>query len=314
MDNSILITGANGFIGNAVCSYLINKKIKVTGLVRNNKCNNIQGLNIEILQTINNKTNWEPYLKKIDIIIHTAGYSKFPLYNDNDKLNLFNVNVLGTINLAKQAAQYGVKKIIYISSIKVHGENTKSGSSFNNNSIFNPQDTYALSKVQAEEGLEQIRKNTNLDIIIIRPPLVYGNGIKSNLLKLINIINIGVPLPFKSISKNKISLISLENLNSFIYKCIEYKSILNMNFVVSDSRALSTKDLIEKIASTLNKKARLFYFPKFLLFIIGYFLYQQKAMRLLLCNLEIDNSFSEKKLNWKPKAKFSKELRKAIHE
>jgi len=314
MDNSILITGANGFIGSAICRYLINKKTKVTGLVRNNKHHNIEGLNIQILQTINNKTNWKKYLKKIDIIIHTAGYSKFPVCNDKDKSNLYNVNVLGTINLAKQATKYGVKKFIYISSIKVHGETTKRNSSFNNNSIFNPQDTYALSKVQAEEGLKEIRKNTNLDIIIIRPPLVYGNGMKSNLLKLINIINNGVPLPFKSISMNKISLISLENLNSFIYKCIVHKNFLNISFVVSDSKALSTKHLIEKMASTLNKKARLFYFPKFLLFIISYIFFQQKAMRLLLCNLEIDNSFSEKKLNWKPKAKFSKELRKVIHE
>lgn len=314
MDNSILITGANGFIGSAICRYLINKKTKVTGLVRNNKHHNIEGLNIEILQTINNKTNWKKYLKKIDIIIHTAGYSKFPVCNDKDKSNLYNLNVLGTINLAKQAAKYGVKKFIYISSIKVHGETTKPNSSFNNNSIFNPQDTYALSKVQAEEGLKEIRKNTNLDIIIIRPPLVYGNGMKSNLLKLINIINNGVPLPFKSISMNKISLISLENLNSFIYKCITHNFFLNTSFVVSDSKALSTKYLIEKIASTFNNKARLFYFPKFLLFIISYIFFQQKAMRLLLCNLEIDNNFAEKKLNWKPKAKFSKELRKVIHE
>ena len=314
MDNSILITGANGFIGSSICNYLINKKIKVTGLVRNNKRTNIEGLNVELLQTINNKTNWKTYLKNIDIVIHTAGYSKFPIYDDNDKSDLFNVNVLGTINLAKKSAQYGVKKFIYISSIKVHGENTKTGCNFKNNSIFNPQNAYALSKVQAEQGLEKIRKNTNLDIIIIRPPLVYGKGLNSNLLKLINVINMGFPLPFKSISKNKISLISLENLNSFIYKCIVHKNFLNMNFVIADSKAVSTRFLIEEISSTLNKKARLFYFPKLLLNIIGYCLYQKKAMRQLLCNLEIDISFSEKKLNWKPKAKLSDELRNIMHE
>ena len=312
MNNSILITGANGFVGKALFNYLYKKKMNVHGVVRGDNQNNYEETNLKVLTHINAKTNWDLYLKEVDTVIHTAGYSKFPFNNDKDVSKLYDVNVFGTHNLAKQAAKYGVKKFIYISSIKVHGENTKPGFSFKNDSVYNPQDVYALSKVKAEEGLKKIRETSNLDIIIIRPPLIYGKGLKSNLLKLIYAVKIGVPLPFKNITKNKISLLSIDNLNNFIYKCINHKKVLNMNFVISDNKTISTKYLIEEIALVLNRKASLFYFPKTMIYLLSFLFFKQKLIKYLLYNLEIDNSFSELKLNWKPNVSLNKSLKELL--
>ena len=312
MVNSILITGANGFVGNTLCTYLAKQNLKVIRLIRN-KNNNIKTLDTRTVESIDQNTNWRRYLKDIDTIIHTAGYTNFPSKNNNSKSNLYKVNVLGSLHLAEQAANCGVKRFIYISSIKVHGENTKIGMCFNNNSKYDPQDEYALSKVQAEIGLENIRRKTTLDIVIIRLPLVYGKGVKSNLLKLIKYVEKGLPLPFKSLSKNKISLISLENLSSLIFKCITYKTFLNVNLVVSDSQTVSTKSLIEEIAFLLNKKLRLFYFPRFLLIIFGYIFSKQKMINQILYNLEIDNTYAEAKLNWKPDVKLRDGLKGIIN-
>ena len=309
MVNSILITGANGFIGSALCTYLAKQNLKVVRLIRNKKKFNMKILDTRTIESIDQNTNWKTYLKDIDTIIHTAGYSSFPSKNNNSKSNLYNVNVLGTLRLAEQAVKCKVKRLIYISSIKVHGENTKSGMRFNNNSEYNPQDEYALSKVKTEIGLEKIRAKTSLDIVIIRPPLVYGKGVKSNLLKLIYYIDKGIPLPFKSLSKNKISLIALENLSSLIFKCITYKTFLNINLVACDSQTVSTKSLSEEIAFSLNKKSNLFYCPRFLLIIFCYMFGKQKMMNQILHNLEIDNSYAQAKLNWKPDVKLRYGLR-----
>ena len=314
MYNSILITGANGFVGNAICNYLNFKKMSVKGVIRyKSKVREKNIISFNKIETINGKTNWYKYLKNIDVVVHTAGYAKFPLKSKKNISLLFDVNVEGTINLARQAEEMGVKKLIYISSIRVHGDGYDSNEVVNEKSKYKPNDQYALSKLKAEQELEKFRKISNLDVIIIRPTLIYGKGLKSNLVNLISLVNKGVPLPFKSIKNNKISLLSINNLNTFIYECIVFKKLLNTSFVLSDDKAISTNCLIKIIACALEKKVKLFNFPKKLIYIIGILLNKKKSFLFLLKNLEVDNSFSKSQLNWRPKNELHRVFKEIIN-
>jgi nucleoside-diphosphate-sugar epimerase len=194
--------------------------------------------------------------------------------------------VASTIQLAKQAVESGVRRFIFVSSIKVNGEQT-SKHPFTVNDKPNPQDPYAISKLEAENALREIAKHSSMEIVIIRPPLVYGLGVKGNYQRLIRLVELGVPLPFASI-KNKRSLISLENLIQLIAKATTHPAIANQTLLVSDGEDLSTPQLIEKIADSIGKPARLFHFSPKLLKIIGKLTGQRKVIDRLCENLQID--------------------------
>ena len=284
----ILITGQNGFIGKALFDLLKQQGHQVRGTVRNeNKIE--EGLDIIAVGDISSTTDWSTALKGIKTVIHLANRAHVLNDQATDPLTIFRgVNVAGTIQLAKQALESKVKRFIFISSIKVNGEKTDK-QSFSAEDKPNPQDPYAISKLEAENTLRKIAQKSSMEIVIIRPPLVYGQGVKGNFQRLSRLVELGIPLPFSSI-KNKRSLISLDNLLQILSKAVIDPAVANQTLLVSDALDLSTPQLIKKIANSIGKPARLFPFPIKLLKVIGRLTGQSEIINRLTENLQIDGT------------------------
>ena len=246
------------------------------------------------------RDKWIDVLDGVNCVIHCA--AKTHLLKDLKKNSLFafrKVNVEGTINLAKQAAACGVKRLIFLSSIKVNGEKTVESSMFKHNDISKPEDAYGISKWEAERGLWEISKQTGLEVVIIRAPLVYGRGVKGNLKRLIKLIKSGTPLPF-SLVKNKRSLIGIDNLVDIITRCIDHPNAAGKTFLVCDGEDLSTPDLLHFIASAMGRSARMFPLPISLLKLFGFAIGKSSEINRLTNSLQVDISFTRKILNWSP--------------
>ncbi len=282
----ILITGQNGFIGRPLFELLENQGHQVRGTVRNVQ-SQIKNKDIVVTGDIGVKTNWGVALKGVDIVIHLANRAHALNEKSIDSLSIFReVNVDGTIQLAKQALESGVKRFIFVSSIKVNGEYTDKHP-FRINDKPNPQGPYAISKLEAEIALREIAQKSSMDVVIIRPPLVYGQGVKGNYQRLTRLVELGVPLPFSSI-KNKRSLISSDNLIQLLAKVVAYPSVANQTLLVADEKDLSTPQLVKKIANSIGKPVRLFSFPVKLLKVLGKLTGQSETINRLTENLQID--------------------------
>jgi nucleoside-diphosphate-sugar epimerase len=282
----ILITGKNGFIGEALFTLLQQQNHQVRGTVRNERQEN-KNQNIVAIGDIGLATDWKSALSDIEVVIHLANRAHILNEKVRDSLSIFReVNVEGTIQLAKQAVESGVKRFIFVSSIKVNGENT-SQYPFTESDRPNPRDPYAVSKLEAEIALREIAQKSSMEIVIIRPPLVYGQGVKGNYQRLVCLVEWGVPLPFSSI-KNKRSLISLDNLIQFLAEAVAHPSVVNQTLLVADKKDLSTPELIEKIAASIGKPARLFPFPIKLLKALGKLTGQSEIINRLTESLQID--------------------------
>ena len=282
----ILITGQNGFIGKALFELLEQEGYQVRGTVRNEKQT---GENLDILAVgdISSTTNWSTALKDIEVVVHLANRAHILNDQATDPSTIFReVNVAGTIQLAKQALESGVRRFIFVSSIKVNGEKTNKAP-FTINDEPNPQNPYAISKLEAENALREIDVQSTMEIVIIRPPLVYGQGVKGNFERLTRLVELGIPLPLASI-KNKRSLISLDNLLQLLSKSIIDPTVANQTLLVSDGKDLSTPQLIKKIAKLIGRPARLFPFPIKLLKILVKLTGQSKVINRLTENLQID--------------------------
>ena len=231
----ICITGANGFIGKSLCSNLSSHSKHVKGIVRNIYSEpKIKNLEYVSIGDIRSNINWENHFYESDCIIHCAGISRSINKNDGQN-NLRSINVESTRRIAEDAAKAGVKRFIFLSSIKVNGESNTNSNKDKIISISdkpNPQDIYARSKFEAENILLEISAKTNMEIVILRLPIVYGNGVKGNLAKLIKLIKFGIPLPF-SMVKNQRSMIGIDNLVDVISICINHVSAAGQIFFIS---------------------------------------------------------------------------------
>jgi nucleoside-diphosphate-sugar epimerase len=310
----ILVTGANGFIGHNLYKNLTKLNYSVKGTARN--------LNTVLINydtkyisvgNIDANTNWDHALEGVDCIIHCAG--KAHVINKKDELDIYRViNREGTKHLAEQAVKAKVKRLIFLSSAKVNGESTGNfdyPKIFTNDDTPNPQDNYAISKFEAEKALWEIASKTNLEVVIVRLPLVYGKSVKGNLKSLIKLINYKIPLPFADI-KNKRSLIGIDNLVDVLVRCIEHPNAAGKTFLVSDGEDLSTSELINVIASGMNRSVRLFWLPRVLLKFFGFILMRQSQIDRLIGSLQIDNSYVRKILNWTPPVSVEEGIRKMI--
>jgi len=282
----ILITGQNGFIGKALFNLLQQQGHQVRGTVRSwQKIE--QGKDIVAVGDIDSTTDWSSSLAGVEVVVHLANRAHILNDHTENPLSIFRqVNVAGTIQLAKQAVKFGVKRFVFVSSIKVNGESTDKHP-FKENDKPNPQDPYSISKLEAEYALHEISAKSSMEIVIIRPPLVYGQGVKGNFERLSRLVESGIPLPFASI-ENKRSLISLENLVQILAKSINHPDVPGRTLLVSDKEDISTLELIKKIAISIDKPARVFYFPPVLLKIIGKVLGQSNIIKRLTENLQID--------------------------
>lgn len=296
---NITITGVTGFVGSAIVERLSKDTSKCLISVSRSKVifsNKTEKLGKDLADT----TDWSDVLHTCDVVIHSA--ARVHVMNDTEKdpLQAFRaVNVDGTLYLAHQAAQAGVKRFIFISSIKVNGEGTGMGKPYTAFDMPAPQDPYGISKMEAEHGLREIAKATGMEVVIIRPVLVYGPGVKANFLSMMSWLNKGVPLPLGAIH-NKRSLVSLDNLVDLIVTCIDHPSAANETFLVSDGEDLSTTEMLRRMGQALGKKARLVPVPAGLLE-AGAAMLGKRAVAQRLCgSLQVDIRHTRETLNWNP--------------
>ena len=264
----VLVTGSNGFIGKNLVSQLKNNKdISLTLSSRVSSRFSEGNINQFILTSIDSSTDWKEILEDIDIVIHLAGiaHNNYSNFKSGVQDEYRKINVEATLNLANQAIRANVKRFIYLSSIKVNGEATVKNRPFTAEDVPNPQDLYAKLKLEAEISLKKITTNSKTELVIIRPVLVYGPGVKGNLLSLIKWIKFGIPLPLRSI-ENKRSFVSIRNLVDFINICLEHPYAANQVFLVSDNSSISTSRLIRKLAIFLKKRLILILFQLVLVF------------------------------------------------
>ncbi len=295
----ILITGANGFIGRNLCVFLKEKGYFVRGAARDNR-RDISGVD-EYIQVgdINESTDWQQSLAGVDTVIHLA--ARVHIMNDPvaNPIDAFRkVNVFGTERLAQMAAKAGVKRFIFISSVKVNGEG--SHLPYTERDFPAPQDAYGVSKREAEDSLARISVETGLQVIILRLPLVYGPGVKANFKNLIKIAGAGIPLPFKSIH-NRRSFLYLGNLVDAIITCITHPLAAGETFMVSDGQDVSTPDLIKMIASAMNKRPVLFSLHSGILKALCRIVGKAEELEKLTGSLLVDSSKIRNLLGWKPR-------------
>ena len=296
----VLVTGANGFIGSALINFLsVAKNIQVVGVLRPSA--SVVGLsNVDLIRSELAHLS-DVDLRNIDVIIHTAGRAH--IMSDDalcpiDEFRKINTDV--TLNLAKLAANAGVKRFIFLSSIKVNGGSTLLGSPFSAFSPVNPQDPYAISKNEAEYGLREISTQTGLEITIIRPPLVYGPGVKGNFEILIKLIYAKVPLPLAAIKFNRRSMVGVDNLVSLLESCIFHPNAANETFLVSDDFDVSTHKLLTLLGNAIDKSVFMLWVPVSLLNVVAKLFGKSKQLDRLADSLQVDMSHTCSRLNWKP--------------
>jgi len=322
----ICVTGAYGFIGKSVCETLVSNDKTVIGLVRNLKLSkNSNKITYLPIDDIDFKTNLRNSLADADCVIHCAGKTPNTKNTGTDQIKFYHTeNVEGTRQIAEQAFDAGVKKLIFLSSIKVNGENTYDNYNvtgkihnvkkiFTHNDTASPEDLYAKSKLQAEKTLWEISARTGLEVVIVRLPLVYGYGVKGNLVKLIKLVKSGIPLPL-SLIKNQRSMIGMDNLVDLLIRCIDHPKASGKTFLVSDGEDLSTPELIKLIASSMGRKANLFPFPIYMLKFLASVLGKREETNRLVGSLRIDNSYTKKILNWSPPISVEEGVRRMVQE
>ena len=302
----ILVTGANGFLGRALSMELKKRQKTVRGVLRSDAREG----EVEV-GDIGPNTNWASALTGVDAIVHTAARVHVMDKQVDDAPGRYReVNVEGTLNLASQAAAAKVKRFIFISSIKVNGESTLPGKPFKPDDQANPEDPYAVSKWEAEVGLNQMANETGMEVVIIRPPLVYGPGVKANFQRMMQWINDGVPLPLSWID-NKRRLVAIDNLVDLIITCIDHPAAANQVFLAGDAEELSAAELAKCIGKALGKPARLFPFPVSLLSLAARLLGKKSLVQRLTESLQVDISRAGELLAWKPPVSLEQGMRKA---
>jgi nucleoside-diphosphate-sugar epimerase len=294
-----LITGANGFVGKPLCAELLRQGNSVRAASRSS-CTPVQDVEVMKIGSINRETDWSALLCGIDIIVHLAARVHVMKDTSSDPLAEFrNVNLHGTKNLARQAASAGVQRLVYVSSIKVNGEETPKYRSYTEQDAAAPQDPYAVSKWESELALQRISHQTGLEVVILRPPLVYGPEVKGNLIRLFNAIDKGIPLPLAG-ADNARSLIYVGNLVDALITCATHANAAGQTYLVSDGKAVSSAELVEKIAHALGRSSRCFYVPPALMRNTAALFGYSAQIGRLLGSLQVDDSKLRRELGWAP--------------
>ena len=304
-----LVTGANGFIGKSLCAELLRQGQPARAAVRS-ATTQIDNIDTVPVGDINSQTDWQCALQGINAVIHLAGRVHEIKDNAADPLAAFRkVNVEGTINLARQALDANVQRFIFISSIKVNGEATPREQPYTADDQPAPLDPYGISKLEAENALRQLANGTNMEIVIIRPPLVYGPGVKANFNSMMQALKQGLPLPLGAIH-NKRSLVSQDNLIDLIVTCLKHPAAANQTFLAGDGEDMSTTELLQRMSKALGKPAKLFPVPIWALK-MGAMLLAQNDMAKRLCNsLQVDISKTCNLLDWIPPMSVDDALKK----
>ena len=310
----ILITGATGFVGKALVQRLLaddESRRLVVAVRRSGQRWPEQVLPI-VTGDLHPSTDWSIALEGVAVVVHSAARVHVMHDTEADPLAAFRaVNVEGTLNLARQAAAAGVKRFVFVSSVKINGESTQLGRAFTEVDLPNPQDAYGQSKHEAEQGLRQLSADTGMKVAIIRPPLVYGPGVKANFASLMRAVQRGWPLPLGAVH-NQRSLVALDNLVDFIVTCITHPQAANQTFLVSDGQDLSTTELVRGMAQAAGVPARLLPVPVWALQAGASLLGKGDAVQRLCGNLQVDISKARNLLGWVPPVSVEEGLRRAM--
>jgi nucleoside-diphosphate-sugar epimerase len=291
----IVVTGASGFVGRGLHIALRQAGKTVRALSR------FGGNDLTAIGPITPDTDWIEYLQNVTCVVHLAARVHILRDQASNPLQEFRmVNTGATLDLARQAAEAGVRRFVFVSSIKVNGEVTSPGCPFRADDPPRPADPYAVSKMEAEQGLHEIAATTGMEIVIIRPPLIYGPGVKANFANLMKWISRGVPLPFGAITENRRSLIAVQNLIDLIVCCTEHPRAAGQLFLASDGEDLSTAELVRRIGVALGRPARLDSVPVILLNTAAILTGKADVAQRLLGSLQIDSTKTCDVLGWRP--------------
>ncbi len=294
-----LVTGANGFIGRSFCAEAVLRGLQVKGATRS-VGELPAGVESAVVGAIDGETDWTDALQGVDTVIHLA--ARVHVMKDqaaNPLTEFLKVNLYGTSRLAQQAASAGVKRFVYVSSVKVNGEQTTVGRPFLESDEPDPQDPYAVSKWQAEQDLQRIARETGLEVVIVRPPLVYGPGVKGNFVRLLAAIDRGVPLPLAG-ANNLRSLVYVGNLADALIACATHPAAAGQTYLVSDGDDVSTAMLVDMIALSLGRSSRAFHFPTGLLRAAATLLARAEQMDRLFGTLRVNDEKLRRELAWSP--------------
>jgi nucleoside-diphosphate-sugar epimerase len=288
----VLVTGANGFVGTALAVRLIHEDWEVNRAIRSSVATD-GGIAIGDIRV---DTDWSPALSGCDAVVHLAARVHVMRDAVSDPLTAFRaVNVDGTFNLARQAAAAGVKRFIFLSSIKVNGEGREEP--YQETDRAAPRDPYAISKWQAEQGLHGIAAKTGMEVVILRPPLVYGPGVKANFHRLLGVVDKGWPLPLGAI-RNRRSLLYLGNLVDAIQLCLEHPAAAGQTYLLSDGEDVSSPELVRRLARAMGRPARLLPVPPTWLRLAGRLVGRHAEVERLLGSLVVDSGRIRRELGW----------------
>ena len=306
----VLITGASGFIGKLLCAELLCRGQTVRAAMRTTGFS-IESVDEVIVGEISANTDWNDALRNVDVVYHLAARVHVMQESASDPFMKFReVNVDGTAKLARQAAVARVRRFVYLSSVKVNGEQTDL-SPFTELDILNPQDPYGVSKLEAEQALHKISAETNLEVVIVRSPLVYGANAKGNFAQMMKVLAKGIPLPLAAV-RNLRSLVYIENLVSALILCSTHPNAAGKTYLVSDGEDVSTADLLRQLGKAMGQPARLFACSPALLRLAGRLIGKSEQLDRLLGSSQVDSSKIRRELGWVPPVSFAEGIKKTV--
>lgn len=297
MSRKIVITGASGFVGRALAERLQCDGEQVLGICRGDR-----DLSFPIVTIPSLEDPWalRKTLNGAEIVVHCAARAHVMQDTAEDPLSVFRkINRDMTLAVARKSAESGVRRFVFLSSIKVNGESTSGRGPFRPDEQACPEDPYGFSKLEAEQGLIEIASETGMEVVIIRPPLVYGPGVKGNFASMMRLVKKGLPLPLGAVH-NKRSLVALDNLVDLIVTCIDHPDGANQVFLAGDGEDLSTTELLRAVAVAMGKPSRLLPLPAGLLMAGAAILGRKAVAQRLLGSLQVDISKAQSSLGWQP--------------
>jgi len=306
----VLLTGATGFVGRGLLARLCREDdVQVRVAVRDKATTWPQGVDVALIDGLSAAQDWVPALQDIDVVIHAAARVHVMDEQASDPLAAFRaVNVEATRHLATQAAALGVKRFVFVSSVKVNGEETQPGRPFTADAAALPEDPYGQSKLEAEQALFEVAARTGLEVCVVRPPLVYGPGVKANFASLMEALRRRLPLPFASID-NRRSLVSRDNLVDLLLLCSRHPAAAGQVFLVSDGEDLSTAQLCTRLSTALGVRPRLLPVSPSLLRLLGRLIGRSQQVQRLLGSLQVDIAKTRSLLGWTPPLSVEQALR-----
>jgi nucleoside-diphosphate-sugar epimerase len=314
MAEGILVTGATGFVGGAVLRrLLLDSRRCVVATVRSGDVQVPAEVRAVQVPGLSGDTDWSDCVKGMTEVVHCAARVHVMNGKEADPLAVYRrTNVAGTLALARQAAQSGVSRFVFVSSIKVNGERTLPGRPFHADDAPAPEDAYGVSKWEAEQGLFDLARETGLEVTIIRLPLVYGPGVRGNFSAMLRWVSREIPLPLGAVRHNRRSLVGLDNVADLIATCLDHPAAANQVFLAGDGEDLSTAALLERLAGAMNLRARLVPVPIWMLHSAAALLGKRDVARRLCGSLQVDISKAREMLGWEPPASVDEGLRKSV--